>query len=136
MELQKKSDCNFKSAGKLLDYQLYASSVHCSYYSCFQAVVAFYLDKSKRDYSEVQKEISDTKRKVHTYYIDKVCGIHISQSANINKHKESKTLRDLYKNLKELRVEADYHNVDMSESEAKKAFENCGQLIKKLNSLV
>lgn len=136
MILVKKSECNLESAEKLISYELYASSVHCSYYSCFQAVVSYYLIKTKKDYSSVKLDIKDNNKHTHTYFIDKICGIHLNTSKNPNRSRESKTLKDLYKNLKTLRVVADYDNEEISKSTAIKAFSNCNEFNNLLKKLV
>lgn len=126
MELIKKSDDNFQSAKYLYDNSLYASSVHCCYYSCLQTAITQYVSISKKKYSDIQNEIAnDNKKHVHSFYIDKLKGIYLSTSTDVNKGRISRNMHNLYKGLKELRVDADYNDKEIDDTLAKKAIENC-----------
>lgn len=132
MELIKKSENNFQSAGNLLNNSLFSSSIHCSYYSCFQTAVAVYVDISKKDYTVIQEEIRNTNKHVHSYYIDKLKGIYLSNSTDVNKYRTGSSMHKLYKSLQSLRIDADYNDIEICENTAKLAFEYC----KKINDFL
>lgn len=132
MELLKKSDDNFQSAKYLYNNNLYASSVHCCYYSCFQTSITKYISISNRSYEDVKKEIIDNNKHVHSYYIDKLKGIFINTSQDINKHSINRKIHNMYKSLKFMRIDADYNDVEIDQSTAQNAIDYC----EKLNELL
>jgi len=54
--LEEKSQVNFKSAQLLINNQLFASSVHCSYYGMFQFLICMFSEKTNKNFDEITYE--------------------------------------------------------------------------------
>ena len=60
-KLKQKSEFNFDAAKVLIDTNLYAPSVHCSYYSCFQLMKFALKDFCGINYDELYQRIGNSK---------------------------------------------------------------------------
>ena len=113
--LRAKSDFNFSAAEVLIDKTLFAPSVHCSYYSCFQLLK-------------------------HT--LSEFCGVSFSdqtvqilKEGNSHKYTIREVLKEVHKNdklaygnlhrkindLKTLRLKSDYDNIEITTTESNQA---------------
>lgn len=131
--LRNKSDFNLEAAKVLIDeHQLYAPSVNCSYYSCFQ-FIRFKLNALGKTYADVDQEIaSDTRRSSHKYPI----------SLLVAKLKESvkddndyfRKVNDKIGLLKLMREEADYDpQKEIGNEKAKGALDLSTEVIAMIN---
>lgn len=106
MILKTKSKENIEAAQSLIDNGYYSSSIHCSYYSCLQAIKHIMIHKyemSEEDIYHNQKEnVRDTS---HTYLINFIIKKIRDKSNKIEDFRETNT--DL-NTLKNTRNESDY----------------------------
>jgi uncharacterized protein (UPF0332 family) len=117
--LKAKSSDNLSAANYLQSMRLYAPSVHCSYYSCFQLSKHFLNSKGKN---------------YHTQSLE--CGGKDSHNYIINETQKYITDSLLYnremKILKTLRRKADYQNDIITPNDASKALASAKQTRKLL----
>ncbi len=117
--LRRKSDFNISAAEILLEKTLYVSSVHCSYYSCFQLLKYTIKAFNGIDYEDQAEEISRTKQNTHQYvisFIDSQLGRFVSIC-------ERREFIRKVKDLKQFRIEADYEDVEVSMDKGQKALQ-------------
>lgn len=107
--LVQKSNFNLDAAEELIKKSLYAPSVHCSYYACFQ-----FLKYSLKNYQNITYEIIENECKGYTY------GTHnyiINNCLDVLKSKtDHSTLKDIkrdIKDLKEFRLDSDYYDKEI-----------------------
>lgn len=123
--LKAKSELNFKAAKKLIENELYAPSVHCSYYGAFQfstSSLANYMDYS---YSDLNYEIRCSKKGSHDYIIQEVTSS-IRHESDIY---ISRNFSNLFKDLKKFRKHSDYDDVSVDSTKSNKAFEISESLV-------
>lgn len=154
MSLKQKSERSF-DAGKLLEeQQLYCSSLHCYYYSCFQLMHYQLLESLGEDkilkehYSKIKEEEGKDSGS-HVIYLkifqklykrqinkeEKFC----SSSQTKNKKRSLRTFSDNIIRLKKDRVIADYEEELVSEEkaqEAHKKVKDCHLFIPSLKLLI
>lgn len=112
--LKNKSEINISSAELLYNNNLYASSVHCAYYSCIQLMKYVICHQIGIDYKQQQTEISQLKKQKakrvgsHNYMIDKIEEI----MRGVDK-KEAALFVELIEDLKDFREESDYGNIEI-----------------------
>jgi uncharacterized protein (UPF0332 family) len=109
-KLRQKSEFNIDAAEHLLKKSLYAPSVHCSYYSCFQLLKFTIKDFFDVDYETQSINISSTKQNTHQYVVNYV-------SDGLKKFvpfEESRNFKHAIKDLKQFRIESDYENIEVN----------------------
>lgn len=108
--LRQKSDFNIDAAKELISKQIYAPSVHCSYYSCFQLLMFIIQDFFGVDYEAQKRESKSAKQTSHNYVIHYIA----NQLNNFEKEVDvrRKVIRQITQ-LKQLRVESDYHDIEI-----------------------
>ena len=116
-KLRQKSDFNIDAAEYLLKATLYASSVHCSYYSCFQLLKYTIKEFFGKDYEAQAADIIATKQKTHQYVINYVA-CEVERFAGLE---ESRQFKRNIKDLKQYRVESDYENIEVNVDKSEKA---------------
>ena len=114
--LKDKSDINIDAAEILFNKSLFAPSVHCSYYSCFQLLVYTYIRKLKIDCKTFSQNVAVSKQNTHSY-------VTFFMEQELNKlpdRKESRSIIRKFKDLKQFRVESDYYeiNVDVDKGDS------------------
>lgn len=132
-KLKEKSNFNIQAAEILLRDSLYAPSVHCSYYSCFQLlkyIIKFFFGIN---YDLQATNISSSTQKTHQYVVNFVT----SELKRFVGFEESKKFKRKIKDLKQFRIESDYEDIeinsDKGELALKKAKEIRIYLIKNFN---
>lgn len=119
-KLKEKSEFNFASAQLLIDNYLYAPSVHCSYYSCFQLMKFTMNNFFDIGYDKLNTKISvSTSGGTHSYVI------HFFNNA-VKKKNGYFDYRDFsrkIKDLKEFRESSDYDDVEITIDKSQKAKE-------------
>lgn len=139
-ELLKKSEENILAASLLIENELYASSVHCSYYSCFQKLKNVISQAYGSDYEELENERYSlikllrlrSKRTLgtHEFYIDrKLVDL-------IRRENKDHRLINQINDLKLRRTISDYDNKEIIHSEAIKVFSKTKEVLKTLNTLL
>ncbi|WP_338762030.1 HEPN domain-containing protein [Bernardetia sp. ABR2-2B] len=113
--LKKKSKDNLKAAQKLIDEGFYASSIHCSYYSCLQFIKFIYIEDE-----DFITDCNNKEKNSHNIIINKVLD-EICEKAD---YKEEIRINKFLQDLKKTRVDADYNEVEITEEEAKFALLN------------
>jgi uncharacterized protein (UPF0332 family) len=123
-KLQEKSNLNFDAAALLLDKGLYAPSVHCSYYSCLQLLKFAINDFFGIDYSTLSSNIATLKTNSHQYIVNFVYS-ELKKNVQID---EARKFKHTIKDLKNYRVESDYHDIDIDSEKGYKAYEKAKEL--------
>lgn len=116
-KLRQKSDFNIDAAEHLLSKEYYASSVHCSYYSCFQLLKYTIKEFSGIYYETQAQNASSSGQKTHQYVINHITG-------EINSHvgfEESRKFKRTINDLKVFRLESDYEDVEVNLDKSEKA---------------
>lgn len=108
-KLRQKSDFNIEAANVLLEQNLFAPSIHCSYYSCFQLLKYTLNDFFGIDYETQAVNISISKQKTHQYVINYITNELKSLTGVI----ESRDFKRKIKDLKQFRAESDYENIEV-----------------------
>jgi hypothetical protein len=114
-----KSHYNRLAAELCLKNNLYAPSIHCSYYSCVQYMLYVLFEKIKMTKDEFEKTKNSFGSGTHASAI-KLIGIDL-----IKKEKSDyKAFQKLIPELKELREKSDYENLAISQNEGWTAMSN------------
>lgn len=109
--LKQKSEFNLDAAEKLLKQTLYAPSVHCSYYSCFQLMKFTIKDFFKVSYEKQKIDTSYNTGGSHTYVIK-----YISSELKKIDRRDGKDFQRKIKDLQQLRLESDYDDIQIDSS--------------------
>lgn len=132
-KLKEKSGFNIAAAELLKDESLYAPSIHCSYYSCFQ--LAKYTLKNIRSlsYEDISNTIKSSreKRSEHRYILE--CIVEELHNKKLNR-KDIKEFKSDYDDLKHFRTKSDYHNIEIGIEESDKAITLSKKIITKLKN--
>jgi len=122
-------------AAKVLidDHDNYASSVHCSYYGCFQ-FIKYKLNSLGYTYTKIDEEIgASTLLTSHGYPLDLICR-RITEKLNDSGVKATE-IKNKVKRLKTFRVLSDYHNENVDITKGKEAFALSEEIIKFVKSI-
>lgn len=120
-KLKEKSIYNIDAAELLQLKNLYAPSVHCSYYSCLQLMKVAINEFLDISFEDLEKEIINARitQKLNTHaFIIKRIGDNIRIASKV-KHTEFE--RNI-KSLKRFRIRSDYENVEITATESNKAY--------------
>ena len=136
-ELLKKSIQNFSAASLLIENELYASSVHCSYYSCLQKLKNVISQAYNIEYDELETERRQLNRKnisrnlaTHEFLIDrKLLDL-------IRRERKDHRLINEINDIKLYRTTSDYDNIAISGTEAEAVLFKTQKAIEKLNTLI
>ena len=109
-KLKEKSEFNIDAAELLLSKYLYAPSVHCSYYSCFQLLKYTIKSFFGIDYETQAVNCSTSRQKSHVYVVNYVS----TELSRFVSFEECRNFKRTIKDLKQFRVESDYENVEVS----------------------
>lgn len=105
--LKNKSDINFSAAELLHKQSYYPSVVHCAYYSCIQFMKHIWLtemNKTEEDLRQLNQNSADGSHEVLINEIKK----HLT-----NKRLDSRVFNSSILQLKRLRVNADYEDIQI-----------------------
>lgn len=123
-KIRQKSEFNIEAAERLLKDAIYAPSVHCSYYSCFQLLKFTINNFFGIDYDAQAVNISASGQKTHQYVLNYVAN-ELKALAGVRK---SRNFKRTYKDLKQFRLESDYENVEIDSDKGNKAFEKAKEI--------
>lgn len=114
--LKQKSEFNIDAAEQLISTNLYAPSVHCSYYSCLQLFKHIVCKKIGVSYKEQEKELNsdENKKTSHNYIRDKVL-------ERITERYKKREIKQNFQDLKTYRIASDYNNESVDIEKANKA---------------
>lgn len=118
-KLKEKSKFNIDAAQMLLNNALYAPSVHCSYYSCFQLMKHTIKYFFGVDYDTQSANISTSKQQTHQYVISYI----FNELHNFVDRSECLKFRRKIKDLKQYRTESDYANIEVGVDKGKEALD-------------
>lgn len=124
--LRQKSDFNIEAAKVLLkqDQTLFAPSVHCSYYSCFQLLKYTIKDFFEVDYDTQALNISTTQQKTHQYVINYIANKLKSLSSVVDSRDFKRKIND----LKQFRVDSDYENIQVNSDKGNEALNKANEI--------
>jgi len=114
--LKRKSEFNDEAAQLLFDKSLYAPSIHCAYYSCFQLIKHIIQDKLGVSFKAQDKEIRAFNTTAHVYALSKIK----------KKVKEVDRPGFIFVNrrlgdLREFRINSDYNDLQIDSELSEKA---------------
>lgn len=132
--LKNKSDILSLSAQTLHDNCLYTAVPHCAYYSCYQMFKYVWLNKMGKTQKELDSACSQTKIGSHDYLFGQVTNFVINISKN-NFKRDAMSLTGKITQLKRLRVNADYLDVDITSTESNQAIQLSSEIIPILNRI-
>ncbi len=113
----------------LIDNYLFAPSVHCSYYALYQKLKYKYVQKKGISYEDLDVEISqDEHRGSHRYIMDEYCNFVVDK-------RERQILRRDIKDLKNLRVDSDYANMQIDISISNNALNKSKKLLREIDKI-
>ena len=124
--LKNKSELNIQAAKKLIEENLYAPSVHCSYYSCFQLLKFKMNDFFDISYEQLGVNTSSSHKGTHKYIIDYIKN---QIKNNIDRDTSLYFSRQI-KDLKLYRERSDYEEIEIRKDESDKAFRKAENVIK------
>ncbi len=122
--LKEKSLFNIESAKLLIDNNLYCSSVHCSYYSCFQLLKFAIKDFFGIDYDTLSSQIRTSNKNTHQYII---AFVRDEIENNVGQF-EARVFKRKITDLKQFREEADYENIEVDIEQGNKAYQLAGEI--------
>lgn len=133
MNLDDKSKESLSAAKVLIDNSLHNSSIHCSYYSCFQKISSILIDFYTREIldSEIRAAGKQGGGK-HVQYTTKFTSILIAFIKNSAYQITQRTITDFTEKitmLKSLRVQADYYENDMNSQKSNKAYDLANDIL-------
>jgi uncharacterized protein (UPF0332 family) len=122
MRLGEKSKFNIDAADYLILKTLYAPSVHCSYYACFQLMKVVLKSFMGITYDQIDRIIANSKMSgnrpisEHAYIKKEILN-------QIHKFDETKyrDIKNKIDDLYEYRINSDYKNIEILEDDAAKA---------------
>ena len=123
-KLLEKSKFNIDAARVLIDENLHAPSVHCSYYSCLQKIKSILPAFFGITYEQIDKEVSSGNLNEHSYLIR-----YISEQIHHNLgFIEYRDFKNKIGDLKEFRVESDYKNIEITSDQSEKAYRKATEI--------
>jgi len=126
--LKNKSEFNITAAQFLIDRNLYAPSIHCSYYSCFQLLKVILKEFIGIDYNQQERAIRMGQQNSHSYVITNV--LNVVHDKNRLAYPE---ISRKIKNLRLLREKADYRDIQIDQSTSLDAYNTAKEVLSYLN---
>jgi hypothetical protein len=128
--LKQKSNFNFDAAEVLQDKSLYAPSVHCSYYSCFQLMKVIIFDFLNITYDQLESDIINSEFSSHVYIINQIS----NEIRGYSKTEHAEFKRNITQ-LKKMRMKSDYDDIQITSTDSSKAFFTANEVRKQLKSI-
>jgi uncharacterized protein (UPF0332 family) len=124
-KLKEKSEFNIDAAQILIDKYLYAPSVHCSYYSCFQLMKFTMRSYFGVSYDELRQKVSvNTFGGTHTY-VTHFFNTEVRKKYGLSDYTDfSRKIKD----LKEFRESSDYDDSEITIDNSTKALQYAKEL--------
>lgn len=123
-KLRQKWEINIEAAKALLAKELFAPSVHCSYYSCFQLLKFTMKEFFEIDYETLSANISSSKQNTHQYIINYVT----NELKSLSNKYESRNLKRKIKDLKNFREKSDYENTSVDYKKGNDAINKANEI--------
>ena len=119
-KLKEKSEFNIDAAQLLIDNYLYAPSVHCSYYSCFQLMKFTMNNFFGISYDELRQRISVSTSGGTYSYVTYFFNKEVRRKNGISDYSDfSRKIKD----LKEFRESSDYDDIEITIDKSTKALQ-------------
>jgi coproporphyrinogen III oxidase len=116
MKLKEKSKFNAEASKILVEKNLYAPSVHCSYFASFQRMKVAVCHFCGKSYASIDSYVASNKTSEHRYIHREILNaIYKFDASNYGKIK--RVVDDLF----QYRIDADYKNLDVTMDKAQKA---------------
>ncbi len=125
--LANKSEFNLEGAVLLIENNLYAPSVHCSYYSVFQKIKYSFAKKTGVSYEVLKQNIIADKRNTHKYIIEEYCDL-------IQDKFKKRALKNKINDLKVFRLESDYEELEINFEKSNLALIKSREILKEINT--
>lgn len=124
-KLKEKSEFNIDAAQVLIDKYLFAPSVHCSYYSCFQLMKFTINAYFGMSYNELRQKVSvNTSGGTHTY-VTHFFNTEVRKKYGLTDYTDfSRKIKD----LKEFRESSDYDDSEITIDNSTKALQYAKEL--------
>ena len=110
--LSEKATQSLNSARLLVREHYYSSTVNRSYYACFQYLMHVLFEKLKKSPTEFYNEVNNGKNGTHTW-ASKLISFELAKKDI----KDYKWYQKEIPALRAKRIEADYHNIEISSAE-------------------
>lgn len=123
-KIRQKSEFNIDAAERLLKDAVYAPSVHCSYYSCFQLLKFTIKDFFGIDYDTQSENIASSNQNTHQYVLNYVS----SELRNLAGFEKSRDFKRTFKDLKQFRLESDYENIEIGSEKGNGALDKAKEI--------
>jgi len=127
-KLLEKSKFNLDAAELLIKATLYAPSVHCSYYSCFQRIKCIFPEYFNLTYNQIDSTVASSKTSEHNYLIHYLSNQIKQKLGDV----EYRNFNNDIKDLKLFRTESDYKEIEVTSDLSNKAL----KLAKRINSFL
>lgn len=109
-----KSKQNEAAFARLKELRLFAAAVHCGYYFCIQKIIHILKDYYTDEYEAGLEQLKGGNGNRHKFYIDEFSG-RFSKD-----RRDRRDVKNLLFQLRDLRIEADYHDIEITESKIDK----------------
>ena len=126
--LKQKSVFNSDAADLLQNKNLFAPSVHCSYYSCLQLLKVVICKFIGLSYEDIDKEINNGDS--HRYLISKV-----ADTIYLNSKPEHTKFSRNIKDLKKFRIDSDYNDIEITSDKSQNAIKIAKEIREQLTTL-
>jgi hypothetical protein len=129
--ISKKSEENIASAALLIEKAYYASSVHCAYFGCIQMMLHAYKcckDLEDDEYDRHKQSGSQSAKGTHKWIIMETQHL-LEDYRPRGSFKDSNQFRTYIGNLKQARTDADYKDMSIDETRAKRCLTEAKQTI-------
>ena len=101
-----------QAAEILHDKNLYASSVHCSYYACLQKMIEIHLTTLEYTKESIEDEMEKKELSSHKFYIGNIQS-KLLNKADFDQTKAANEFKSRIKQLQDTRVKADYYDLEI-----------------------
>jgi len=123
-KLRQKSEFNIEAAKLLIRGTYYASSIHCSYYSCLQLLKYSIKEFFDIDYEKLSVLISTSGMGTHQFIIDYV----VNEIKRNLSFEDSRMFSRAIKDLKQYRIDADYNNIEINMDKGELALSKASEI--------
>lgn len=138
--LSNKSIANLNASNLLITNKLYASSVHCSYYAVLQHMTCKLKESCNITFEELANKSENDDRTSHRFILEEIIR-ELTIKANMLpqlerniKLRDFQRLKNKIKNLKALRIESDYRDIEIDSDKGNSALISGKQIIFELDT--
>jgi uncharacterized protein (UPF0332 family) len=120
--LKNKSEFNIDGAELLIEHNLFAPSIHCSYYSVFQSMICVYCFKNSITFEEYNVEAKAHQGSSHNHLIKGFCSLVADKRA-------SQFIKRKIGDLKASRIKSDYDDFQVDSEFSLRALSKAKELL-------